>query len=503
MGCSIVTASPRRPIDARPRPGHDDRYEHTAQSSSALWVGPASSMSGTADGATGGPPSPTNAARPRRSPRLCPSVAGGAGSLLGDTGAEAERGRALPTKRAVVIHGPDPEEVPPSPGAQTPLMSPSKGPAGRLGESSEYDGSASEVEDRPLSWRRRARTHSAAEEALSLRKLPELETALPSDPSVRKPKHRLVGLSGAVSKSPIELPGGSSTHRPHPLAGSPPHPSGHALAAGHGHGHGHGHASSPPAERAGLPKPSLDWRGAMQAEIVSLSQHAQAVEHRLAALMDAHQRLLLDPGPEDFLCPILREVMIDPVVTSDGHTYERSAIVEWFSRRHTSPLTNQPLTDLRLIPNHALRRQILQWRERAQVPGSDAERPASAPAPVKASSVEEPDTMSSAMTTPSNNTTSLAHTAASDFSFHPTSLQPSVSASLSVDSDTASSASFLSQGTAGSAVEAAATVVAPAPLWPASPDSPSERSCRPDSVHSYRSARSEFSAQSSRPPTAS
>ena len=30
--------------------------------------------------------------------------------------------------------------------------------------------------------------------------------------------------------------------------------------------------------------------------------------------------------PEDFICPILQEVMIDPVITTDGHSFERKAI---------------------------------------------------------------------------------------------------------------------------------------------------------------------------------
>eukprot|EP00966_Prymnesium_polylepis_P176623 4089594-Prymnesium_polylepis.1 len=32
-----------------------------------------------------------------------------------------------------------------------------------------------------------------------------------------------------------------------------------------------------------------------------------------------------DAVPEDFLCPITHEPMVDPVVASDGMTYERQA----------------------------------------------------------------------------------------------------------------------------------------------------------------------------------
>jgi hypothetical protein len=35
--------------------------------------------------------------------------------------------------------------------------------------------------------------------------------------------------------------------------------------------------------------------------------------------------------PEDeYCCPITHQIMIDPVVTVHGQTYERKAITEWF-----------------------------------------------------------------------------------------------------------------------------------------------------------------------------
>ena len=42
----------------------------------------------------------------------------------------------------------------------------------------------------------------------------------------------------------------------------------------------------------------------------------------------------------------LQEVMQDPVIASDGHTYERAAIMEWFARKDTSPMTNQRVSGL-------------------------------------------------------------------------------------------------------------------------------------------------------------
>eukprot|EP00966_Prymnesium_polylepis_P094902 2197585-Prymnesium_polylepis.1 len=41
------------------------------------------------------------------------------------------------------------------------------------------------------------------------------------------------------------------------------------------------------------------------------------------------------------LCPITHAPMIDPVFTTDGHTYERAAVAQWLKQRLTSPMTGQ------------------------------------------------------------------------------------------------------------------------------------------------------------------
>lgn len=55
--------------------------------------------------------------------------------------------------------------------------------------------------------------------------------------------------------------------------------------------------------------------------------------------------------PRQLLCPITHELMVDPVVAEDGHTYERSAIVEWFRNRNSSPMTNEQLSTTHVVPN--------------------------------------------------------------------------------------------------------------------------------------------------------
>jgi len=62
--------------------------------------------------------------------------------------------------------------------------------------------------------------------------------------------------------------------------------------------------------------------------------------------------------PHHFFCPILQDVMIDPVKTVDGMTYDRPAIERWFTMSSTSPLTGLHLASKALVPHVTLRDQI-------------------------------------------------------------------------------------------------------------------------------------------------
>ncbi|WVZ63210.1 hypothetical protein U9M48_012859 [Paspalum notatum var. saurae] len=66
--------------------------------------------------------------------------------------------------------------------------------------------------------------------------------------------------------------------------------------------------------------------------------------------------------PSYFICPILQDVMRDPLIAADGFTYEAEAIREWLDSSHrTSPMTNLELPHRDLLPNHALRSAIQEW----------------------------------------------------------------------------------------------------------------------------------------------
>eukprot|EP01001_Neometanema_parovale_P007917 NODE_4200_length_1101_cov_111.758691_g4002_i0.p1 GENE.NODE_4200_length_1101_cov_111.758691_g4002_i0~~NODE_4200_length_1101_cov_111.758691_g4002_i0.p1 ORF type:complete len:293 (+),score=29.40 NODE_4200_length_1101_cov_111.758691_g4002_i0:125-1003(+) len=67
---------------------------------------------------------------------------------------------------------------------------------------------------------------------------------------------------------------------------------------------------------------------------------------------------MLTDLPSAFFCPIGMEVMADPVMCDDGHSYERTNIAKWLEVNCTSPLTGASLDTRSLKPNHALRSAI-------------------------------------------------------------------------------------------------------------------------------------------------
>ncbi|CAJ2631285.1 unnamed protein product [Trifolium pratense] len=71
---------------------------------------------------------------------------------------------------------------------------------------------------------------------------------------------------------------------------------------------------------------------------------------------------------QSFFCPITRDVMDDPVETSSGQTFERSAIEKWFAEGNkTCPLSCITLDKSILRPNKTLKQSIEEWKDRNTV----------------------------------------------------------------------------------------------------------------------------------------
>jgi hypothetical protein len=70
--------------------------------------------------------------------------------------------------------------------------------------------------------------------------------------------------------------------------------------------------------------------------------------------------------PPEFLCPISLDIMTNPVVCEDGHTYENSVIQQWLATNPTSPTTRQPMSPHTIRPNYALKAAINRWKQQQQ-----------------------------------------------------------------------------------------------------------------------------------------
>jgi len=65
--------------------------------------------------------------------------------------------------------------------------------------------------------------------------------------------------------------------------------------------------------------------------------------------------------PPSFYCPISQQCMHDPVVLSDGQSYERRHIERWLLEQSSSPVTGLQLSAKDVFPNHALRNAIEEY----------------------------------------------------------------------------------------------------------------------------------------------
>lgn len=61
---------------------------------------------------------------------------------------------------------------------------------------------------------------------------------------------------------------------------------------------------------------------------------------------------------DEFMCPITQELLREPVVAFDGHTYEKSSIEKWIKSRSISPMTGEEMKDKNLLPNLNLKKLI-------------------------------------------------------------------------------------------------------------------------------------------------
>ena len=69
-----------------------------------------------------------------------------------------------------------------------------------------------------------------------------------------------------------------------------------------------------------------------------------------------------DDIPPDFVCPLSLSIMKEPVMASDGHTYEKDKIQTWTLKNKTSPISRAELLP-HFFPNLLLKNKIDDWKE--------------------------------------------------------------------------------------------------------------------------------------------
>ena len=111
--------------------------------------------------------------------------------------------------------------------------------------------------------------------------------------------------------------------------------------------------------RRSLQQPSAGTRG--QAWGIHIAPCSSSSSGSLASNGDVAAS---PAAPPALLCPITQELMTDPAIATDGHTYERVALESWLLQHDTSPMTGLPLDDKwLLLPNLLVRSLTHEWRE--------------------------------------------------------------------------------------------------------------------------------------------
>ena len=70
---------------------------------------------------------------------------------------------------------------------------------------------------------------------------------------------------------------------------------------------------------------------------------------------------------ESYICPLSHKIMVEPVITPYGITFERSYIESYIEKEKKCPLTNRSLSKDDLIANYALKGSIEEYKKRNNI----------------------------------------------------------------------------------------------------------------------------------------
>jgi hypothetical protein len=98
----------------------------------------------------------------------------------------------------------------------------------------------------------------------------------------------------------------------------------------------------------------------IEKEKASIEREKDMIKQEKDILEQAVDRNRDESPPVEYMCPILFELMTDPVICADGFSYERRSIETWLRNHDTSPKTREKMSR-NLIPNFNLKILIQEW----------------------------------------------------------------------------------------------------------------------------------------------
>ena len=81
-------------------------------------------------------------------------------------------------------------------------------------------------------------------------------------------------------------------------------------------------------------------------------------------LKRTHSEKIPEPEELDLMCPITQELLEDPVVTCDGHTYSRAAIEKWLLTNDMSPVSGETLENKTTTPSIFIRKRVQDYKSK-------------------------------------------------------------------------------------------------------------------------------------------
>jgi hypothetical protein len=105
------------------------------------------------------------------------------------------------------------------------------------------------------------------------------------------------------------------------------------------------------------------WRSKADNEAVSAANEAEKQEKKASPSTS----LTSTTPPQRFTCPLTNRIMTDPVLSKTGYSFERVALLQWFTERGNScPVSGKDLSLSHIVSYAALQHEIQGWKKQQQ-----------------------------------------------------------------------------------------------------------------------------------------